>query len=180
MAAPLPETYANRAYPKRMGAHGRPVEIPKWWIDLLTAAMKAKGIDRAQLGRMLIDAGMIDSATAEKKATAARVAVHRFFGGKPTAEIAELWRVRLDLPRFEFIAASRKHSEAMLLAERDPDALSRMMAAGSLMMSLESGEHSLDEILGRQTGSVDSPDGAVRRGSRGAGAVPKAARSERR
>lgn len=128
-----------------MGAHGRPVEIPKWWTDLLAATMAAKGIDRAGLGRMLVEAGMVDSDTAEKKATAARVAVHRFFGGKPTAEIAELWRKRLGLPRFEFIAASRKHSEAMLLAEQDPESLTRMLAAGSLMMSLESGEHSLDE-----------------------------------
>lgn len=159
-----------------MGAHGRPVEIPKWWTDLLAATMAAKGIDRASLGRMLVEAGMVDSDTAEKKATAARVAVHRFFGGKPTAEIAELWRKRLGLPRFEFIAASRKHSEAMLLAEQDPESLTRMLAAGSLMMSLESGEHSLDEILARQTDTVESADGAVRRGSRGAGVVPKAAR----
>lgn len=176
----LPQTYANRAYPKRMGAHGRPVEIPQWWIDLLLAAMTAKGIERADLTRMLLDAGLVGG-SGDAAATAARVKVHRFFKGGPrTADVAELWRRRLGLPRFEFIAQTPRQAAAMELAARDPDLLERTIAAGSLMMSLESGEHSLDEILGRQSAAVESADGGVRRGSRGGAAVPKAARGERR
>lgn len=160
-----------------MGAHGRPVEIPQWWIDLLLATMEARGIDRAGLAKMLIEAKLVEGGSADKIATAARVKVHRFFkGDSRTADVAEHWRKKLGLPRFEFIAASRRHSEAMLLAERDPDALAKMLAAGSIMMSLESGEHSLDDLIARQTEPVESTDGAVRRGSRGAGVVPKAAR----
>lgn len=161
-----------------MGAHGRPVEIPQWWMDALGAAMQAKGIGRPEIARWVIEARLVSGDTADKIATGARVKVHRFFkDGPTTADMVDLLRDKLGLPRFEFIAATARQAEAMELASRDPDGLARTLAAGSLVISLESGEHSLDELISRQTGSVDSsPDGDVRRRSRGAGPVPKAAR----
>jgi len=171
----------NHAYSKRMPTRGNAVEIPRWWMDALEAAIASRNLKRTDLAGFLIGDG-VTGAARDRALNAARVKVTQFFDhGIHTSEIVAVWCKSLNLPPFEFIAESRRQAEAMAMAQKDPDVLMRVIAAGQLMVDLESGEHRLDELLAaRQTAAVESADGAVRRGSRGRVSVPKAARSERR
>ncbi len=171
----------NHAYSKRMPTRGNAVEIPLWWMDALAVAIDTRKLKRTDLAAFLI--GDVAAGAARDRAmNAARVKVTRFFDhGIHTSEIVAVWCKALNLPPFEFTADTRKQAEAMALAKRDPDLLTRIMAAGQLVVEIESGEHRLDDLLSaRQTGGVESPDGAVRRGSRGRVPISSPARSERR
>lgn len=176
----LRATYAFRKYSKRMPPRGNVVDPPQWWLDAFAAAMQARNLNKTNLAEMFISPG---AAGAERKRqlNAARVRVTRFVEGvkdEPpirTSEMVEVFCAKLGIPPFEFTAESRQEAEAMALAKRDPSMLTRVMAAGSLVVSLESGEHRLDDLLSRQTPETSSEDAPapVRRRSRDPGTGTK-------
>ena len=175
----LHRMFSKAAYPQGMATRGAIVEIPRWWIDALNAEIAARGLTRTDLAELLIKAGMFGRPSAAAL-NSARVRVTRFFDGITTAEVATAFISALGLPPFEFVAESRAQAEAMSLAASDPHGFARAVAAGKLMIELESGERRLDELLASQTVVIDSTDGDDGRGSGGRGAGSKDSRRQRR
>jgi hypothetical protein len=182
----LPDVYANDAYPLRMSAKGKTQEPPDWWLDKLLARIASDKVTRTAMARMLIDAENVVGADPDKALTAARVKILRFLDGEKdrppirTVEVARVLGAALGLMPFEFTADTEEQARAMAMAKHDPASLQRVLAAGSLMVSLESGEHRLDDFLGRQSDEASSDDDPVRRRSRAGEPGQKHPRRERR
>lgn len=166
-----------------MPPRGIAVDFPAWWLEDLARLMRPAadggyGVTRTQLAEALVPRSATGD-TRKRAINAARVKVTRFLDDENpsrTIEVAEAWCAAFNLPRFHFEAADRKQAVAMQIVQGDPAIVERVIAAKSIMMSLESGEHRMDGILAGHTGEVASPHGVVGRGSRDRESGPKTAR----
>ena len=173
------------AYRLPMPPRGFSIDVPSWWLDDLMAAIKARGLTHTDLAMMLIPPKPhLQGDDLKRAVSAARVKVSRFFDENAakrirTIEMIRAWTDALSLTPFEYRAASREQAAALRLAMADPAQIQRVINAGRLALSIESGETRLEDLLGRQSPQVDSSHGGVdRRGPRRAPARPTNPRRE--
>jgi hypothetical protein len=183
---PLHPVYAQRRVASgSMPPRGIAIDVPIWWLDALRAKMAEGQLAQSDLARLLVPPSLTGRAY-DNAFNAARVKVTRFLEGDKrgrttrTMDVVKVFCEGLRLPPFIFVAATRQEAEAMQLAQSNPEEFNRVVRLGTVMVSLESGETRLDDLLGRQNRDLPSTHEALRGRPRRAGTVAKAPRGERR